>query len=64
MLTQIFGPNNPGRIRRVHMGSCFEPVIWPEDKLPKEATGYIECEICTEKSRVIWGREIPTHLLL
>lgn len=41
------------------MDSCFEPVIWPEDKLPKEAAGYKECEICTGKSRVIWGEGNP-----
>jgi hypothetical protein len=41
------------------MDSCFEPVIWPEDKLPNEAVGYKECEICTEKSRVVWGEGNP-----
>ena len=41
------------------MDSCFEPVIWPEDKLPKEAAGYQECEICTGKSRIIWGEGNP-----
>ncbi|EHQ88728.1 uracil-DNA glycosylase [Desulfosporosinus youngiae] len=41
------------------MDSCFEPVIWPEDKLPKEASGYKECELCTEKSRIIWGEGNP-----
>ncbi len=41
------------------MESCFEPGIWPEDKLPEAAAGYRECEICTEKSRVIWGEGNP-----
>lgn len=41
------------------MDSCFEPMIWPEDRLPKEAAGYKECEICKEKSRVIWGEGNP-----
>lgn len=41
------------------MGSRFEPVVWPEDKLPAEAAGYKECELCTEKSRVVWGEGNP-----
>lgn len=41
------------------MDSCYKPVIWPEDKLPIEAAGYKECEICTEKSRIIWGEGNP-----
>ena len=41
------------------MDSCFEPVIWPEDKLPKEAAAYKECEICTGKSRIVWGEGNP-----
>jgi DNA polymerase len=41
------------------MDPCFEPVVWPEDKLPKEAACYRACEICTEKSRIIWGEGNP-----
>ena len=41
------------------MDSCFELMIWPEDKLPIEAADYKNCEICTEKSRVIWGEGNP-----
>ncbi len=41
------------------MDSCFEPMMWPEDKLPKEAADYKKCEICTERSRVIWGEGNP-----
>ncbi|OQA47481.1 MAG: Uracil DNA glycosylase superfamily protein [Firmicutes bacterium ADurb.Bin300] len=41
------------------MESSFEPKLWIEDKLPKEAEGYRKCEICTEKSRVIWGEGNP-----
>lgn len=41
------------------MESCFEPVVWPEDRLPEEAAGYEQCEICTPKSRVIWGEGNP-----
>ncbi len=41
------------------MASIFEPVIWPEDNLPQEADMYKQCEICSEKSRIIWGEGNP-----
>ncbi|NLN86174.1 MAG: uracil-DNA glycosylase, partial [Syntrophomonadaceae bacterium] len=41
------------------MESNFEPAVWPEDKLPQEAEGYQQCEICSGKSRVIWGEGNP-----
>ncbi len=41
------------------MESHFEPMIWPEDKSPEEAAGYEQCEICTPRSRVIWGEGNP-----
>ena len=37
----------------------FKPIIWPEDKLPPEADDYQNCEVCTHKSRVIWGEGNP-----
>ena len=37
----------------------FIPVIFPEDKAPKEAIGYELCEVCTPKSRIIWGEGNP-----
>lgn len=37
----------------------YVPVIWPEDKPPLEAKNYAECEVCTPKSRVIWGEGNP-----
>lgn len=46
------------------MDSCFESVIWPEDKFPEEAAGYKQCEICTQKSRVIWGEGNPNASIL
>lgn len=46
------------------MDSCFEPAIWPEDKFPKEAAGYRQCEICTQKSRLIWGEGNPEASIL
>ncbi len=41
------------------MDSNFTPIIWPEDKAPPEADSYKQCEVCTQKSRVIWGEGIP-----
>lgn len=41
------------------MDSCFEPVIWPEDQFSQEADSYRQCEICSQKSRVIWGEGNP-----
>lgn len=41
------------------MDSNFLPMIWQEDKLPSEAASYEQCEVCTEKSRVIWGEGNP-----
>lgn len=37
------------------MDSDFTPIVWPEDKVPPEAIDYEQCEVCTEKSRIIWG---------
>ena len=42
----------------------FEPVIWPEDKPPQEADSYRQCEICTQKSRVVWGEGNPNASIL
>ena len=41
------------------MNLCFEPTIWPEDNPPEEAADYKQCEICTPKSRPIWGEGNP-----
>lgn len=41
------------------MDSGFVPAVWPEDKNPAEAVDYLKCEICTPKSRVIWGEGNP-----
>lgn len=41
------------------MDSGFTPQIWQEDELPKEAEEYRQCEICTAKSRPIWGEGNP-----
>lgn len=41
------------------LNSGFEPMIWTEDKLPEEAAAYKRCEICSEKSRIIWGEGNP-----
>jgi uracil-DNA glycosylase family 4 len=38
----------------------FMPVIFPEVKAPlREAAAYMHCEVCTEKSRLIWGEGNP-----
>lgn len=41
------------------MDTNFTPTIWPEDKIPKEAIHYEQCEVCTPKSRIIWGEGNP-----
>ncbi len=46
------------------MDLCFEPTIWLEDELPEEAIRYQQCEICTQKSRVIWGEGNPKASIL
>lgn len=46
------------------MGSRFEPVIWPEDQFPEDADNYRQCEICTQKSRIIWGEGNPKASIL
>ncbi len=37
----------------------FTPIIFPEDKLPPEATLYQQCEVCSPRSRIIWGEGNP-----
>jgi DNA polymerase len=46
------------------MDSNFTPIIWPEDIAPKEAFNYQQCEICSEKSRIIWGEGNPKASIL
>ncbi len=41
------------------MDSNFLPEVWQEESLPLEAAGYEQCEVCTEKSRIIWGEGNP-----
>lgn len=41
------------------MDLCFEPAIWPEDAMPREEASYGECEVCTGKSRIVWGEGNP-----
>ncbi len=42
----------------------YKPVILPEKKLPKEAQAYAKCELCTSKSRIIWGEGNPSARIL
>ncbi|HMM06476.1 MAG TPA: uracil-DNA glycosylase [Clostridiales bacterium] len=41
------------------MSSNFRPTVWPEDKFSEETESYRQCELCTQKSRVIWGEGNP-----
>lgn len=34
--------------------------LWPEESLPQEAADYLQCEVCTKNSRIIWGEGNPT----
>lgn len=37
----------------------FAPKVWPEDRMPEGASDYLNCEICTSRSRMIWGEGNP-----
>ena len=39
------------------MNSDFTPAVWPEEKAPLEFINYEQCEVCTQKSRIIWGHK-------
>jgi len=41
------------------MEAGWMPQVWQEDRLPEEAEQYRQCEICTAKSRLIWGEGNP-----
>lgn len=43
----------------VIIDSNFTPTVWREDKMPLQAIGYDQCEVCSEKSRIIWGEGNP-----
>ncbi|WFA09250.1 uracil-DNA glycosylase [Tissierella sp. Yu-01] len=43
----------------VIIDSNFIPMIWQEEEAPLEALNYGQCEVCTEKSRIIWGEGNP-----
>ncbi len=44
-------------------GKPFAPEVWPEDAMPEDASGYLNCEICTPRSRVVWGEGNPEALV-
>ena len=46
------------------MNINFTPSIWPEDTMPPYAKKYIECEVCSPKSRIIWGEGNPKALIV
>lgn len=37
----------------------FSPVIWPEDRVPAEVVNCQKCELCSQRTRVIWGEGNP-----
>ncbi|HEX2946282.1 MAG TPA: uracil-DNA glycosylase [Clostridia bacterium] len=42
------------------MKSDFTPALWPEDTAPEEAINCRKCELCRQRSRVIWGEGNPS----
>ena len=54
-----------GRQEGIMKDSDFVPKIWPEDQVPSGALKYYnQCEVCTEKSRMIWGEGNPNAPIL
>lgn len=41
------------------MTKHFEPRVWVEDDVPGNALNYVNCEVCSQKSRIIWGEGNP-----
>lgn len=39
--------------------SGFTPALWPEDKAPAEVLDCRKCELCGQRTRVIWGEGNP-----
>lgn len=37
----------------------FAPEVWPEDTMPEDASSYLACEICTPRTRIVWGEGNP-----
>ena len=37
------------------MDDNYIPTVWKEDTLPTTAKNYTNCEVCTPKSRIVWG---------
>jgi len=38
----------------------FSPTVWKEDSPPEYAFEYRRCELCTPRSRVVWGEGNPS----
>lgn len=36
-----------------------EPMLWAEDALPENAAGCSKCELCRQRTRMIWGEGNP-----
>jgi len=41
------------------INSIFTPKSWPEVNMLASEKRYEECEVCTPKSRIIWGEGNP-----
>lgn len=38
---------------------CFEPALWPEHTAPVYAAGCEKCELCAQRTRIVWGEGNP-----
>lgn len=53
--------------RELPLETIFHPSVWEEDILPENEKAYAECEVCTPKSRIIWGegaKNAPCMIIL
>lgn len=42
----------------------FTPTVWPADKTPDSAIDCSKCELCMQRSEIIWGEGNPTAPIL
>lgn len=42
------------------MKSSFTPMLWPEDTAPEEAVNCRKCDLCRQRTRVVWGEGNPS----
>jgi DNA polymerase len=41
------------------MMSDFSPAVWPEQECPEHAANCSKCELCSQRTRMIWGEGNP-----